>query len=70
MRNKWSLVMSEVECRRARALAAEEQLASLHELLQQLKDWIQGFHSKISSDQVRTLTVTVRHLHFRPDNPF
>lgn len=46
--------MSEVECRRARALAAEEQLRALHALLDKLRDWMARFHDEISTDQVST----------------
>lgn len=48
LRNKWSLVMSEVESQRTVALTAEDQLKEMHQLLDSLDD----FHDKINTKQV------------------
>lgn len=52
LRNRWALVMSEAECRRAGAAQAEEQLAALQDLLRQLDEWTQAFPDTIAPDQV------------------
>lgn len=39
MRNKWSMVMSEIELKRNLALQAEDNLKELNKLVEQLQAW-------------------------------
>lgn len=40
LRNKWSIVMAEIETKRNQALRAEDDVAELHKLLDALQAWL------------------------------
>nr|XP_049693576.1 dystrophin, isoforms A/C/F/G/H isoform X3 [Helicoverpa armigera] len=50
LRNKWSMVMSEIEQKRELALQAEDNLKELDRLVDELQAWCDAFDDKLASD--------------------
>lgn len=55
LRNKWSMVMSEIELKRNLALTAEDNVKELTELVAELQAWCDALPNNIDDDPVSAL---------------
>ncbi|CAG4985372.1 unnamed protein product [Colias eurytheme] len=53
LRNKWSLVMSEIELKRNAAIKAEDDIKELTGLIEKLQRWVKDFEQKMKAGDTR-----------------